>query len=77
MSWSSAYGDEIPTKAIGDKIMLHLRRLDEVAYVRFASVLPEVPGHQGICERSPKLKPGGLDSYDRATPTSPACDLEE
>jgi transcriptional repressor NrdR len=32
------YGDEIPTKAIGDKIMLHLRRLDEVAYVRFASV---------------------------------------
>ena len=33
-----ACGDEIPTKAIGDKIMLHLRRLDEVAYVRFASV---------------------------------------
>ena len=32
------YGDEIPTKAIGDKIMLNLRRLDEVAYVRFASV---------------------------------------
>ena len=32
------YGDEIPTKAIGDKIMEHLRRLDEVAYVRFASV---------------------------------------
>ena len=33
-----AYGDEIPTKAIGDKIMVNLRRLDEVAYVRFASV---------------------------------------
>ena len=32
------YGDEIPTKAIGDTIMNHLRRLDEVAYVRFASV---------------------------------------
>ena len=32
------YGDEIPTKAIGDTIMQHLRRLDEVAYVRFASV---------------------------------------
>ncbi len=32
------YGDEIPTKAIGDKIMVYLRRLDEVAYVRFASV---------------------------------------
>ena len=33
-----SYGDEIPTKAIGDKIMEHLRRLDEVAYVRFSSV---------------------------------------
>ena len=32
------YGDEIPTTAIGEKIMQHLRRLDEVAYVRFASV---------------------------------------
>ena len=32
------YGDEIPTTAIGEVIMHHLRRLDEVAYVRFASV---------------------------------------
>jgi transcriptional repressor NrdR len=32
------HGDEIPTKAIGDAIMRHLRRMDEVAYVRFASV---------------------------------------
>ena len=32
------YGDEIPTTAIGEKIMAKLRKLDEVAYVRFASV---------------------------------------
>ena len=32
------HGDEIPTKAIGNTIMRHLRALDEVAYVRFASV---------------------------------------
>jgi transcriptional repressor NrdR len=32
------HGDEIPTTAIGEKIMQHLRGLDEVAYVRFASV---------------------------------------
>ena len=32
------HGDEIPTTAIGEKIMEHLRELDEVAYVRFASV---------------------------------------
>ena len=31
-------GDEIPTRVIGDTIMKHLRRMDEVAYVRFASV---------------------------------------
>jgi transcriptional repressor NrdR len=32
------HGDEISTTAIGEKIMQHLRGLDEVAYVRFASV---------------------------------------
>lgn len=33
-----AHDKEIPTVAIGEKIMIRLRRLDEVAYVRFASV---------------------------------------
>ncbi len=32
------HGREIPTTAIGEKIMQKLRVLDEVAYVRFASV---------------------------------------
>ncbi|NBR46497.1 MAG: transcriptional repressor NrdR [Verrucomicrobia bacterium] len=32
------YGREIPTTAIGEKIMDALKRMDEVAYVRFASV---------------------------------------
>lgn len=32
------YDREIPTVAIGEKIMIRLRKLDEVAYVRFASV---------------------------------------
>ncbi len=32
------YDHEIPTTAIGEKIMQKLRKLDEVAYVRFASV---------------------------------------
>jgi transcriptional repressor NrdR len=32
------YGREIPTTAIGEKIMDALKKLDEVAYVRFASV---------------------------------------
>ena len=29
---------EVPSSAIGDKVMRHLRNLDEVAYIRFASV---------------------------------------
>lgn len=32
------YGREVPSKMIGERIMQHLRKLDEVAYVRFASV---------------------------------------
>jgi len=32
------YDREIPSRAIGEKIMKHLREIDEVAYVRFASV---------------------------------------
>jgi len=32
------YGREIPTTAIGEKIMDALKKMDEVAYVRFASV---------------------------------------
>ncbi|HEX2949908.1 MAG TPA: transcriptional regulator NrdR [Armatimonadota bacterium] len=33
--------DEVPTRQLGDMVMQHLRDLDEVAYVRFASVYKE------------------------------------
>lgn len=36
-NWSS-YGKEVPAKVIGEGIMEKLRNLDEVAYIRFASV---------------------------------------
>ena len=32
------YEDEVPSSAIGEAVMEELRRLDEVAYIRFASV---------------------------------------
>jgi transcriptional repressor NrdR len=35
------YESEIPSRAIGDEVMRHLRRIDQVAYVRFASVYKE------------------------------------
>ena len=35
------YEREIPSRVIGEEVMRHLRRLDQVAYVRFASVYKE------------------------------------
>ena len=35
------YESEIPSPAIGDAVMQRLRRIDQVAYVRFASVYKE------------------------------------
>jgi transcriptional repressor NrdR len=32
------FGREVPSQQIGEHLMQHLRKLDEVAYVRFASV---------------------------------------
>ena len=32
------YRDDIPTSAIGERVMDSLRKIDEVAYIRFASV---------------------------------------
>jgi transcriptional repressor NrdR len=35
------YENEIPSRAIGEEVMRHLHRVDQVAYVRFASVYKE------------------------------------
>jgi len=35
------YENEIPSRAIGDAVMQRLRKIDQVAYVRFASVYKE------------------------------------
>jgi transcriptional repressor NrdR len=32
------FGREVPSRVLGERVMRHLRTLDEVAYVRFASV---------------------------------------
>lgn len=38
-AWASGFGDkEIPVQWVGQKVMEELKRLDEVAYIRFASV---------------------------------------
>lgn len=35
------YESELPSRVIGEAVMQHLRRIDQVAYVRFASVYKE------------------------------------
>lgn len=37
----AGFESQVPTKAIGEQVMLRLRKLDQVAYVRFASVYKE------------------------------------
>ncbi len=37
----SRFDSEVPSQAIGDGVMRHLRKIDQVAYVRFASVYKE------------------------------------
>ncbi len=35
------HSDAIPTRAVGEKVMEHLRHVDQIAYVRFASIYKE------------------------------------
>lgn len=46
---------EIPTTVIGEKVMNHLKDLDEVAYVRFASVYREFKDVNTFVEEIGKL----------------------
>ncbi|MGB9708306.1 MAG: transcriptional regulator NrdR [Candidatus Pacearchaeota archaeon] len=36
-----AFGPEVPSKAIGELVMKQLKKLDKIAYIRFASVYRE------------------------------------
>ena len=47
--------DEMPTSAIGDMVMHHLHLLDEVAYVRFASVYKEFRDAESFMEEIERL----------------------
>jgi transcriptional repressor NrdR len=49
------YEREIPSHAIGEEVMRHLRRIDQVAYVRFASVYKEFRDVSDIMEEISNL----------------------
>jgi transcriptional repressor NrdR len=47
---------EITTREIGDSVLSHLRHLNEVAYVRFASVYGQFQGIRDFVETLDRLK---------------------
>ncbi len=47
---------EVPSKTIGDMILRKLKKLDEVAYVRFASIYKEFDGLDAFLKELDKLK---------------------
>ena len=49
------YEREIPSHAIGEEVKRHLRRIDQVAYVRFASVYKEFRDVSDIMEEISNL----------------------
>ena len=56
---------EVPSSAVGDRALLELARLDQVAFVRFASVYREFESPQEFAETVRRLQP-------RARGASPA-----
>jgi len=55
----ASYESEIPTRAIGDAVMQRLRKIDQVAYVRFASVYKEFRDVTGFVD---EIKGMGKDA---------------
>lgn len=47
---------EVPTRVIGESVMRHLKELDEVAYVRFASVYRKFKTKEEFSEELKQLK---------------------
>jgi len=56
------YESQVPTTAIGVHVMQRLRRIDQVAYVRFASVYKEFRDVSEFVDEITNLAPGAADT---------------
>ena len=59
------HGPEVPSKVIGERVMRHLSRMDEVAYVRFASVYRQFRDAEQFIEEIKRLEKGSRSSRQR------------
>ena len=53
------FEDEVPSSAIGEEIMTHLQAVDQIAYVRFASVYREFRDIDELAKAIDQLRKGG------------------
>ncbi|MCU0724805.1 MAG: transcriptional regulator NrdR [Planctomycetes bacterium] len=58
---AAKFDREVPAKFIGQQVMRELKKLDAVAYVRFASVYREFQGLDDFVEEVEKAKTGRRD----------------
>jgi transcriptional repressor NrdR len=56
------YESQVPTTAIGAHVMQRLRKIDQVAYVRFASVYKEFRDVSEFVDEITNLAPGAADT---------------
>jgi transcriptional repressor NrdR len=62
------FDSEVESRSIGEQVMQHLRELDQVAYVRFASVYRQFEDVQDFVEElKPMLATGPAESQNRPT----------
>lgn len=62
---STVEDSEIPSSLLGEWVMRELAKLDQVAYVRFASVYKRFEDVQAFRDLIERLERGGLDSGDK------------
>jgi len=53
------FEEDVPSSAIGEEIMTHLQSVDQIAYVRFASVYREFRDIDELAKAIDQLRKGG------------------
>jgi transcriptional repressor NrdR len=59
------YDSQVPTRAIGEHVMQRLRKMDQVAYVRFASVYKEFRDVSEFVDEITSLAPGSQNPISK------------
>lgn len=61
------FDQEVPSRAIGEQIMLRLKNLDQIAYVRYASVYKDFRDLSELAREINELKESGTNATNHST----------